>query len=754
MNKKDKNLQDWADFYRLAYERKHKENSVLAGKLSDAETKEEELNFKLSRILNNPCYKITIPVQRILGMGGVKNANNGCDITPQNEEKSLNDVKSSSQNLNVSGKHELFIDGFTRIDIPEYDVVIMVCGKGYLKSTTAEEIKSYFSTHSGCNILYMDEDYAIYEEMDPQSPINSYFVPWLKPKYSPETLLSFNYFGHIIAVKSELVDNLPKIRGELSSEKFYDLCLKLEEEAMYEGIEHLNRILFTNLTPFDDDIREGREIPFSQIDAYMIYGAGPEGVKARKAAISRRSFDAKLIGGPNPDVYHVLYEQYSPSVSIIIPSKDNTDVLFRCINSIVFGTDYDNYEIVVVDNGSSDENKESITSFLDDLFRKYMVRTNYIYEKADFNFSHMCNLGASAATGEILLFLNDDIEVVQKDYLTIMVSQIQRKGIGAVGAKLYFAGTEIIQHVGVTNMAIGPSHKLTTLPDNRDYGHGRNTVAYNCIAVTAACLMIKKDVFASVLGFDEELPVSYNDVELCFKLVEAGYRNVVRNDAVLYHHESLSRGSDKDNPTKWKRLLGEKDILYRKHPLLKGRDPYYSHMYAQDELDYVPDTKPECDKPLKTCGVTKITAHYFKTATVTDKLNQSLIKQSIECFGPQLKQELDEPDIYLVSGWAFPVGGDVSSMIRKIILIKEVNEGEHKTMYVSSPLFKERRDVCEVFPDEKGAEKSGFVFRVKLDDIEPGKYKVALYFAPAQKDKGKPQMYVLGQVLNTYSAVQ
>ena len=162
----------------------------------------------------------------------------------------------------------------------------------------------------------------------------------------------------------------------------------------------------------------------------------------------------------------------------------------------------------------------------------------------EFNFSKMCNLGAKAATGEYVLFLNDDIEAIDDVWLDAMLSHAQKKHVGAVGAKLYYPDSNTIQHAGITNLRLGPVHKMQFLQDVRPYYDGRNIFDCNVIAVTGACLMVRKTVFEECGGFSEDLAVAFNDVELCFRLYEAGYYNVQCNSAVLYHHESLSRGND------------------------------------------------------------------------------------------------------------------------------------------------------------------------------------------------------------------
>ena len=277
-----------------------------------------------------------------------------------------------------------------------------------------------------------------------------------------------------------------------------------------------------------------------------------------------------------------------PLVSIIIPSKDHPEVLRQCIDSIREFTRYSHYEILVVDNGSSEENRRDIGEYL------AAAGARYIYEKAEFNFSKMCNTGAACAHGEYLLFLNDDIEIFQPEWLERMLGQAQQPHTGAVGAKLFYPFTTTIQHTGVANLRTeGPVHSLMTCEDSVPYYLGWNWIDRDVIAVTGACLLLAADKFRQAGGFDEDLAVAYNDVKLCFALHRMGYYNVVRNDVVAYHHESLSRGTDQEDDSKLIRMYDERQAVYAVFPELRGKDPFLNenlHCYAP-----VLDLREHCD---------------------------------------------------------------------------------------------------------------------------------------------------------------
>lgn len=330
-----------------------------------------------------------------------------------------------------------------------------------------------------------------------------------KPDWSPDTLKSINYVGNVL-IKAKYIKKF---------QDYYSYLIEMADRDI--NVYHISKPLYKS---------------------------------ERKIAKGNRVL--KNING---------------KVSIIIPSKDNYDILKRCIDSIRKKTDYKNYEIIVVDNGSADREKYK------DICDKY------IYGVYDFNFSKMCNIGAKCANGEYLLFLNDDTEVITSDWLNIMAAYSEEKNAGAIGAKLYYPDSDIIQHCGVCNIISGPVHYFNGFSDKDSLYFGRNRFTYNVSAVTAACMLIKKDIF---LGFDENFTVGYNDVDLCFSLIENGYNNMIVNDVKLYHYESLSRGDDRVSATKLKRLAEEKERLYNKHKGFCCNDRFYNVNLTLHRADF------------------------------------------------------------------------------------------------------------------------------------------------------------------------
>ena len=405
------------------------------------------------------------------------------------------------------------------------------------------------------DFIYSDED-----KIDDES--KNRHQPHFKPDWSPDTMMSIMYTCHLGVYRKTLGDEVGWLREGYEGSQDYDFVLRLVEKTTPQKICHIPKILY-----------HWREHAGS---TSLNIGSKPYFLEAsRKAkvdALARRGYSGHVELVPNTFQWRVVYDSIkNPLVSIIIPSKDNFVCLERCIRSLDKLTTYRNYEIIVVDNGSLDENKNKYGELIESVGGKY------IYEPSGFNFSKMCNRGAKEAQGEYLLFLNDDTEVKNPIWLQRMVGHAELPYIGAVGAKLMYPENNLIQHCGVTNLSkAGPVHSFIGKTDGELWYFIRNRIEYDWLAVTAACLLVNRGKFDQVGGFNEELAVAFNDVDFCFKLYEAGYYNVVRTDADLIHYESVSRGHDGLDEKKLQRLNKEKEKLYSMHPDLRGKDPFYN----------------------------------------------------------------------------------------------------------------------------------------------------------------------------------
>lgn len=393
--------------------------------------------------------------------------------------------------------------------------------------------------------------------------------PFFKPDWSPDTIMSLMYTCHFSVFRKTLLEELEGMRPGLEGSQDYDLVLRVMEKT--DKIGHIPKILY--------HWRERKESTAYDIESksYILEATA----KAKEDALVRRNLMGHLELVKSLAQYRIVYEpQENPLVSIIILSKDNCKMLQKCLESIQKYSDYKNYEIILVDNGSNEEQRKEY----EQLSKEY--RAEYVYRKMEFHFSKMCNLGAQRAKGSVFLFLNDDIEITQADWLYRLVGQAQLSHTGAVGVKLVYPDSNKIQHAGVLNLKTGPSHALYQMDDSTSYYFGRNVLDYNYCIVTGACLMIEKSKFLKAGGFDESFPIAYNDVELCFRLLEHGYYNVVRNDVKLIHHESISRGYDTEVPEKETRRRKEAERLYEMHPQFLGYDPCYNPNLVQTRGDF------------------------------------------------------------------------------------------------------------------------------------------------------------------------
>lgn len=383
--------------------------------------------------------------------------------------------------------------------------------------------------------------------------------PHFKPDWSPDTMMSLMYTCHLGVYRKRIGDELEWLRTGFEGAQDYDLTLRFTEKT--KNIGHVTKILY--------HWRERKESTAINPEAkdYIVDATK----KAKTEALRRRGYEAELEWVDNIYQFRVNYKPVgNPKISVIIPSKDNFDVYKRCIETLTEKTKYKNYEIVTVDNGSSEENRKKYEQYNKDKGQKY------IYKPMDFNFSKMCNIGVENSDGELVLLLNDDMEIIDGEWMERMAGHAMLPYTGAVGAKLLYPNSTLIQHTGVFSFDCGPSHALCRYDDSILFNFCRNKIEYNYSAVTAACLMVTRKKYLEAGGLDESFAVAYNDVKFCFDLLKKGYYNVVRTDAVLYHHESLSRGSDVLDKAKYERLLKERRRLYDIHPSLEGKDPFYN----------------------------------------------------------------------------------------------------------------------------------------------------------------------------------
>ena len=406
-----------------------------------------------------------------------------------------------------------------------------------------------------------DQSDFVYSDEDKLTESGDYTQPHFKPKWSPDTMMSTMFTGHVSCVRTSLLQSVGTLRSQFDGCQDWDFVLRVAEHT--QKISHVPKVLY-----------HWRIIPASvaadiAAKPYVLDASR----RVRMDALERRG----LRGSVEPVVqvpgyFRINYHlRGNPKISIIIPSRDNGVVLRCCIESVQSKSSYRNFEIIVLDNGSQDH---KTLAYLEDVVAKGQAKV--IRHDAPFNFSDLNNIGARHASGELLMFLNDDTEVLTSDWLERMGGYAQLPHIAAVGAKLLYPKTLAVQHAGVVNLADGPRHAFHLLQSDTPGYYMRNLLEYNWFAVTGACLMIEAEKFTKIGGFDTGFPIAYNDIELCIRASKHGFYNVVCQAATLIHHESVSRGLDHENEAKRARLQKELSHLYSMHPDYFQYDPFHS----------------------------------------------------------------------------------------------------------------------------------------------------------------------------------
>jgi O-antigen biosynthesis protein len=392
--------------------------------------------------------------------------------------------------------------------------------------------------------------------------------PHFKPDWSPDTLRSHNYICHLVAIRRELLERVGGLREGFDGSQDYDVVLRATERA--SRVHHIPKVLYH----------------WRRHSAAMSCGDGKhQAYQAAKKALGEHLARQAVEGTVNDGLLASTYEvrralPNQPLISIIIPTQDQVDVLARCLDSIMRST-YARYEILLVENNS--RNPETF-----DFYRtlREWPKIRVIPWNQTFNFSKLNNFAATHARGDVLLFLNNDVEAQSADWLERMLEHALRPEVGAVGAKLFYPDGNV-QHAGIIvgiNGVAGHAHKHFSA-SSPGYFH-RLMVTQNMSAITGACIMMRKDVFREIEGFDERLVIAFNDVDLCMRVRRSGYWIVWTPFAALTHYESKTRGPE-DNPEKRRRLAKEAHIFIAnwREELRRG-DPFYSPNLSLSSEDF------------------------------------------------------------------------------------------------------------------------------------------------------------------------
>ncbi len=523
------------------------------------------------------------------------------------------------------------------------------------------------------DLIYCDED--IIKENERQEP-------FFKPDYSPETQRSLGYINGLIAVKKGTD------RKDLSS---------FERDRVY----HIPKVLY----------HRGNGRAYDKVHSNPQHGSY-KGSSVRPVMKDDQAAEDKKnrIDEGND---HFFIDKFDHMISIIILSKDHPEMLERCIDSIKLSLCEDAVEIILVDNGSSYENKikyEKLTARLG---------VRYFYNPVEFNYSLLNNYGASKASGDVLIFMNDDIEIPSnvKGVLEKLTIKAVEEKVGAVGLKLLYPDEERIQHCGVTLLFSGPSHKLQGyLDDSYYFGYSERDI--NTIAVTGACLAISRANYEAINGFDENLPVAYNDVDLCMRLYKKGLYNVCLNSEHLIHYESVTRPDDRNDRKSFERLKEERNYFYSKHAdIIEAGDPFLSPNITHYGLDFDINLPEEWEMS----GISELLLTKAKEK-ISDR-----VKASLDTFDYRLADAYGNQDFFEISGWIFKEG---KKNLKPAVILKT-----DRIRYEAKASRTERKDVADVFPKEKYSRLSGFIARIPAEVMENIKVDGKVTAYPVLKGK-------------------
>ncbi len=441
------------------------------------------------------------------------------------------------------------------MDMATGDFIVLADHDDTLTPNALYEIAKVINQDPEHDVIYSDEDKL---DMDG----GALFEPHFKPDFNPDLLTSTNYICHLFAVNADLVREVGQFNHQYDGAQDYDFIFRCTEKA--RKIYHIPKVLYH----WRCHQASTASNPESKLYAFEA------GARAIQAHFDRLGIQTDSVEkGVDYGKYHVRFTiQGNPLVSVIIPNKDHTADLDICLKSLMEKATYRNLEFIIVENNSTEEKTFAYYEQL----QKEHENVKVVTWEREFNYSAINNFGVTFARGGHLLFLNNDTEIIEPDCIQEMLGYCQREDVGAVGARLLYQD-DTIQHAGVVVGFGGiAGHTFIGLHKSENSYFHRAMCAQDYSAVTAACLMTKKEVFHRAGGFSEELAVAFNDIDYCMK-VRAQDKLVVYNPyALLYHYESKSRGLE-DTPEKVARFNREIKIFSEKWPdILKNGDPYYN----------------------------------------------------------------------------------------------------------------------------------------------------------------------------------
>lgn len=416
------------------------------------------------------------------------------------------------------------------------------------------------------DFIYSDED-----KIDEQG---ERFEPYFKPDFSPETLQCNNYITHFVVVKKDLLKKVGNLNSKFNGAQDFDFVLRATEKA--NKVCHISKVLYHWRVHKSSTANVADAKPYA-------YEAGIKVIEEHLKRTNKKGIVE--FGQDVPGIYKIKFDiKGSPKVSILIPNKDNVNLLKNCIESILNLTTYTNYEINIIENNSiQDETFEYYSKISQNSKIKIL---DYNTDK-EFNYSSLINFGVQNSDGDFILQLNNDTKLLTKDWLELFIGYAQNKEIGAIGARLYYEDKSI-QHAGI---AIGLSgiagNLLVNLPYGKHAYFGREAATRNVSAVTGACLFCRRELYEEVCFMDEiNFKVAFNDVDFCLKILEKGYRNVYVPYIELIHYESKSRGYEytKEQQERFNKECNNFKEKWKK--VIEKGDPYYSKNFSLESCNF------------------------------------------------------------------------------------------------------------------------------------------------------------------------
>ncbi|MEH7238306.1 glycosyltransferase family 2 protein [Bacillus sp. JJ1562] len=588
------------------------------------ELKREEMKAKLNNFTYSPLFTIITSVQD----GNLEHIKK-CIASVKNQiyplfewiiaapwgskgiGKDLQDLTTDDSRININSlwNHSIPAGKNRSLQVARGEFIVLLDLEDEIQEDALFQVAALLNKQPEADMIYCDEDVI--------SSDGQRFRPFFKPDWSPDTFLTYPFVQDFVVFRTSLIKVLGGFEKRYIGVENQELILRLSENTKH--IYHIPQVLYHKREKATND------------NSFI----GRKYMKAINKALERKGESATVTVSPHsenhfPITYHPVG---NPLISIIIPTRDYAQVLERCLESIFNKTTYTNFEIIIIDNGSTEE--ETIT-----LFKKWktLYPNKIKIERIDepYNWSYLNNEAALIANGELLLFLNNDVEVISPNWLEEMAGQALRSQIGAVGAKLlYFDDT--IQHAGVVLGVQGLCDHCYKGKDSEYPGYfGRLLGPSNFSAVTGACLMVRKSLFEEVSGLDEELAIEFNDVDLCISLYKHGYYNILLPQVVLYHHESKSRGIAR-SPERIERSKVEAGILRERWRNYINNDPFYNENLELSNGDFAIALK--LNEAIK---MSEFVKEVIEENAIKGRMNGKLQDIQIELFGWAINE--NDPD--------------------------------------------------------------------------------------------------------------